>query len=93
MRVLFASLCAASAIGSAALAQQTADAVQPEGATTGALTAISPAVAQALAAKEAGVPVEANTWMVAAANPHAVEAGAAVLRRGGTSQCDRDFDG
>ncbi len=85
MRVLFASLCAALAIGSAALAQQTADAVQPEGATTGALTAISPAVAQALAAKEAGVPVEANTWMVAAANPHAVEAGAAVLRRGGTA--------
>lgn len=85
MRVLFASLCAALAIGSAALAQQTADAVQPEGATTGALTAISPAVAQALAAKEAGVPVEADTWMVAAANPHAVEAGAAVLRRGGTA--------
>lgn len=39
----------------------------------------------ALEAKEAGQPVEADTWMVAAANPLAVEAGADVLRAGGTA--------
>ena len=71
--------------GSAALAQEAADAVAPEGASSGAVTAASPAVVVALEAKEAGTPVEAENWMVAAANPHAVEAGADVLRRGGSA--------
>ncbi|OED48352.1 gamma-glutamyltransferase [Rhodobacteraceae bacterium (ex Bugula neritina AB1)] len=72
------------AAGSAA-GQEAADAVAPEAATEGAFTALSPAVAAALKAKAAGQAVEAENWMVAAANPHAVEAGAAVLRAGGTA--------
>ncbi|MCB4456608.1 gamma-glutamyltransferase [Leisingera sp. McT4-56] len=71
--------------GSSALAQEAADAVAPEAATAGAFEAISPEVAAALEAKAAGNAVEAENWMVAAANPHAVEAGAAVLRAGGTA--------
>jgi gamma-glutamyltranspeptidase/glutathione hydrolase len=53
-------------------AQQVSDAVAPE-ASVGE------------AAKIAGQPVEAEHWMVAAANPLAVEAGAKVLRKGGTA--------
>ncbi|WP_027235016.1 gamma-glutamyltransferase [Leisingera caerulea] len=75
---------AALAAGSAA-AQEAADEVAPEGATAGTFEAISPEVAAALEAKAAGSPVEADNWMVAAANPHAVEAGAKVLRAGGTA--------
>lgn len=66
-------------------AQQAADAVQPEAATQGAFQAISPEVAAALEAKFAGTPVEAENWMVAAANPWAVKAGADVLAKGGTA--------
>lgn len=69
----------------AAHAQQAADAVQPEAATQGAFQAISPEVAAALEAKFAGTPVDAENWMVAAANPWAVKAGADVLAKGGTA--------
>ncbi|MEX3314362.1 gamma-glutamyltransferase [Sulfitobacter sp. PS-8MA] len=74
-------------LAGAAAAQQAADAVAPEAAGAGAagFEAISPQVAAALAAKAAGRPVEAQNWMVAAANPHAVQAGADVLARGGTA--------
>jgi gamma-glutamyltranspeptidase/glutathione hydrolase len=54
----------------AALAQQATDAIAPEAA---------------MALKEAGAPVEAPNWMVAAANPLAVQAGADVLAAGGTA--------
>ena len=37
------------------------------------------------AQKNAGEPAVARTWMVAAANPHAVRAGADILNRGGTA--------
>ncbi len=66
-------------------AQQAADAIAPEQATQGQFEAISDAVAAALEAKAEGRPVEAQDWMVAAANPHAVQAGADVLRAGGTA--------
>ncbi len=66
---------AATLFSTAGFAQQAADAVAPEAATT----------AEALAAKEAGQPVSADRWMIAAANPLAVEAGARVLREGGTA--------
>ena len=72
-------------LAGAATAQQTTDAVQPEISTPVAAAAVSPAVAAAYAAKAAGQPVEAAHWMVAAANPLAVEAGAAVLARGGSA--------
>jgi gamma-glutamyltranspeptidase/glutathione hydrolase len=68
-----------------AVAQQAADAVQPEATTTGGFAAMSPQVAAALQAKDNGVPVQGKTWMVAAANPHAVQAGADVLAAGGTA--------
>ena len=68
-------------------AQQETDAVDPEVATSGDLGALdlSPEAQDALAAKEAGEPVEAEDWMVAAAHPLAVQAGAKVLREGGTA--------
>src|SRR6056297_967962 len=70
-----------------ALAQQTADSVAPEAGTEAesVFTGVSPEVAAALAAKQAGQPVSAERWMVAAANPLAVQAGADVLRAGGTA--------
>jgi gamma-glutamyltranspeptidase/glutathione hydrolase len=71
--------------GTGAVAQQLADGVQPEAASQGAFATLSPRVAAALEAKAAGRPVEASEWMVVAANPHAVEAGADVLARGGTA--------
>ena len=54
------------------VAQDAADAVAPEAAT-------------ALEAKAAGTPVTSDNWMVAAANPLAVQAGARVLREGGSA--------
>ena len=74
-----------SLMASAALAQQTADAVQPESGTVGRVAATSERVASALAAKAAGSPVVAETYMIAAANPSAVEAGIDVLAKGGTA--------
>lgn len=56
----------------AVLAQDAADAVQPETTTS-------------LNSKAAGVPVEAQDWMIVAANPLASQAGAKVLARGGTA--------
>ena len=74
-------LAAASSAG----AQQAADAVAPEAGSVGVFESVSPEVTNALAAKAAGVPVEADNWIVVAANPHAVKAGADVLARGGTA--------
>ncbi|MFK7746460.1 MAG: gamma-glutamyltransferase [Roseobacter sp.] len=71
--------------GQAAAAQQAADAVQPEAATQGAFATISPEISAAFDAKAQGKPVEASNWMVAAANPWAVQAGADILAQGGTA--------
>jgi len=68
-----------------ALAQDVADSVAPEVATATGAQALSPAAIQSQALRDAGTPVEAETWMVAAAHPLAVEAGAAVLADGGTA--------
>ncbi|MEP2640486.1 gamma-glutamyltransferase [Roseobacter sp.] len=78
------ALCAAT-LATLGHAQQAADAVAPEAATQGAFEALSPEVAAALEAKFAGTPVTAQDWMVAAANPWAVKAGADVLAQGGTA--------
>jgi gamma-glutamyltranspeptidase/glutathione hydrolase len=67
-----------------ALSQEAADAVAPEAAGAG-IVAASEAADAAQVLKAAGKPVEAKTWMVAAANPLAVDAGARVLRDGGTA--------
>jgi len=77
-----------AALASPVAAQQAADAVAPEAATIGAGAAglmLSDAAAAAKAARDAGMPVLAEDWMVAAANPLAAEAGAGVLRAGGTA--------
>lgn len=47
--------------------------------------AVSPEIKVALDTKANGQPVTAKNWMVAAANPLAVEAGSKVLKRGGTA--------
>ncbi|SEL74935.1 gamma-glutamyltranspeptidase / glutathione hydrolase [Roseivivax marinus] len=70
-------------------AQQAADALAPEG-TGGAESAsefgpLSDAARAALETKAEGRPVEAEDWMIAAAHPLAVEAGAEVLRAGGSA--------
>ncbi len=65
-------------------AQQAADTVAPEGAGAGALQ-VPGLLEGAQAAKDAGSPVEAENWMISAAQPLAVEAGAKVLRAGGTA--------
>ncbi|MFQ6547877.1 gamma-glutamyltransferase [Aestuariibius sp. 2305UL40-4] len=70
------------------LAQEAADSVAPEAAAPqipAAFADLTPAAQAALDAKAAGEPVTAENWMVAAANPLAVEAGARVLREGGTA--------
>ncbi len=46
---------------------------------------ISEAAAQAMLSKLHGTPVQADNWMISAANPLAVEAGAEVLAAGGTA--------
>ncbi|MDG1470942.1 MAG: gamma-glutamyltransferase [Ascidiaceihabitans sp.] len=76
---------AAMMLGAPLAAQQTADSAQPEGAATGVVQSLDPAVQGALQAKASGTPVAAKDWMVAAANPHAVKAGADVLAAGGTA--------
>jgi gamma-glutamyltranspeptidase/glutathione hydrolase len=71
-------------------AQQAADGVAPEafaaaGDAAAAFGPLGDAARDALAAKAAGLPVEAQDWMIAAAHPLAVEAGAQVLAAGGTA--------
>ena len=71
-------------LATALTAQDVADQVAPEAAGAG-LVGGSEQVRAAQAAKSEGRPVEAQNWMVAAANPHAVEAGARILQAGGTA--------
>lgn len=71
--------------GAAAQAQQAADAVAPEAAGAGAFEGLPAAYVAALATKDQGKPVVSQNWMVAAANPLAVKAGADVLAAGGTA--------
>ena len=75
-----------AAVGAGAVsAQQVADAVAPEAAGAGAFEGLPADYAGAMAAKIQGKPVVAQNWMVAAANPHAVKAGADALAAGGTA--------
>ncbi|MFU8866208.1 MAG: gamma-glutamyltransferase [Rhodobacterales bacterium] len=65
-------------------AQQAADSVAPEGAGAGRVET-SARVAASQQAKAEGRAVAAQDWMVVAAHPLAVEAGADVLAAGGTA--------
>jgi gamma-glutamyltranspeptidase/glutathione hydrolase len=73
------------ALAGAASAQQAADAVEPEAGGVGAFEGLPAEIAAALELKASGKPFMAADWMVVAANPHAVEAGADVLAAGGTA--------
>lgn len=81
-------LLGALLLGGPLHAQDVADAVAPEAATevaTDAFAGLSQAAADALTAKAEGRPVLAQNWMVTAAHPLAVEAGARVLEAGGSA--------
>jgi len=84
MRAIMA-MAAIAVLTTSALAQQSTDAVAPETAGGGIISGLSAEARAAQEAKAAGRPVSANDWMVSAANPLAVEAGAAVLRDGGSA--------
>ncbi len=85
MRVITAAV--AAVLAGPLSAQIAADGVAPEVAT--GLSEYFPGLSEqglaALESKNAGESVVANDWMVAAANPLAVDAGADVLRNGGTA--------
>ena len=86
MRKTFAAATALALVHSFPVhAQEAADAVAPEGGATGFISVTSEKIRDAQDAKAAGKPVEAKNWMVAAANPLAVEAGAKVLANGGSA--------
>ena len=87
-----AGLAVALLLGSAVMgmAQQATDAVAPEAASETGIAAegfgsLGEAARAALAAKAEGRPVAAKEWMVTAAHPLAVEAGAKVLEAGGSA--------
>ena len=85
-RHLFPSCLLTLLLTTSGFAQQAADAIAPEDDTgVSSFEGLSAAAQDALAAKAAGTPVVAEDWMIAAANPLAVEAGAAVLADGGTA--------
>ncbi|MEM7724150.1 MAG: gamma-glutamyltransferase [Pseudomonadota bacterium] len=79
------ALCALMLTAGFANAQTATDAVAPESGTDGGAMVLSEAAAASMAARDAGEPVAASEWMVVAANPLAVEAGADVLAAGGTA--------
>lgn len=72
-------------LATAPLAQQAADSVAPEAAVDSGTLSISEEVDASFAARNAGQPVEAQNWMISAANPLAVSAGAEILRNGGSA--------
>lgn len=86
IRTLLTSTVISLSFLSPSFAQQAADTVVPETETgPSSFDALTEAGRAALALKEVGKPAVAEKWMIAAANPLAVEAGAAVLREGGTA--------
>jgi len=76
-------LCAG--IATPLYAEQITDNIEPESATSGAFSSLDPAVQAAFKVKNSGHPAIGHKWMVAAANPYAVQAGAAILNAGGTA--------
>ena len=69
-------------------AQQAADSVAPEiGTTEAGFAAASPEIEAALAAKAEGRPIEAEKWMVAAANPLTAPRIELVALETATAQC------
>ncbi|PJI91263.1 gamma-glutamyltranspeptidase/glutathione hydrolase [Yoonia maricola] len=85
-RLSFVSFMLSAGLATPLAAQQATDDIAPEAdSSLSVFATVSEAAQAALAAKQAGTPTTAENWMVAAANPLAVEAGAAVLADGGTA--------
>ena len=82
MRNILTGLLTGALLATSGGAQQAADAIAPEPATAGAVAALSDDVRAALRAKAEGRPVEAEDWMIVAANPLAARAGADARRAG-----------
>lgn len=82
-------LLASSAWAAPVVAQQATDDIAPEisseAAGETAFAGLSQGARDALTSKSEGKPVIAQNWMVAAANPLAVEAGARILEQGGSA--------
>ena len=85
LRALFLWSSLALACAGSGAAQQSTDATAPEGAAPVGFPTLDGAALEAWTTKASGAPVSAPNWMVAAANPLAVEAGAEVLAQGGTA--------
>lgn len=68
-----------------ATAQQAADAVPPELTTDLSAPVADPGLRASQLLKSVGRPAKAAHWMISAAHPMAVQAGADVLREGGTA--------
>lgn len=85
MRLLASTTALLLTLSLPAFAQQAADSISPEAGSQSMMTMLSQAAQDAMESRDAGRPVAADNWMVAAANPLAVEAGADVLRAGGTA--------
>ncbi len=85
MKFLSLAWIAAFALTLPAAAQQAADAVAPEASGAAGIVATSPEARASIDAQVAGQPVSAESWMIAIANPLAAEAGARVLRNGGSA--------
>ncbi|MFQ6551998.1 gamma-glutamyltransferase [Aestuariibius insulae] len=85
--MLRSSLLALACLSMPLAAQDAADSVAPEAPApiSQAFADLSDAAQAALDAKRAGEPVTSENWMIAAANPLAVEAGARILRNGGSA--------
>ncbi len=80
--ILAVAICLTTGV---TVAQDAADSVAPEAPTALSMDAATEAIREAQAAKAEGRPVVAQEWMIAAANPHAVAAGARVLADGGSA--------
>lgn len=87
MKSAILSVALAVTFAFSAGAQQVSDTLAPEGATAlgAAFPEASEAARAALELRNAGRVVESDTWMIAAANPLAVDAGARILREGGSA--------
>ena len=89
--VLFASMAnaqtATDAVAPESATRQSAtpESATPESATLADIMHFSDQVTAALASRNAGKPATAKKWMVVAAHPLAVEAGAKILESGGTA--------
>lgn len=79
------ALLAAVLIAGSVVAQQATDAIAPEMITDLSAPVTDPGLRASQLLKSVGRPARAGRWMISAAHPLAVKAGADVLREGGTA--------